>query len=45
MMNTLTCFLLAFLTLLYQGGMAVYYMLKRRTIASSWKTPLASCAR
>ncbi|MFZ5497332.1 MAG: hypothetical protein ACOZE5_18580 [Verrucomicrobiota bacterium] len=35
MMNTLTCLLLAFLTLLYQGGLAAYYALNRRTIAEA----------
>jgi hypothetical protein len=35
MMNALVCLLLAFLTLLYQGGMAAYYTLKRRAVTEA----------
>lgn len=38
LMNVLTCALLAFLTLLYQGGLAAYYALKRRTITEALKS-------
>lgn len=34
-MNTLTCLLLVVLTLLYQGGMAAYYLSRRRTITAA----------
>lgn len=39
MMNLLTCALLAFLALLYQGGMALYYTLKRQAVAEAAGTP------
>ncbi|RXK54711.1 hypothetical protein ESB00_02110 [Oleiharenicola lentus] len=35
MMNALVCLLLAGLTLLYQGGMAAYYTLKRRVVTEA----------
>jgi hypothetical protein len=35
LMNRLVCALLAFLTLLYQGGMALYYALQRRAVAEA----------
>lgn len=35
MMNALVCVLLAAITLLYQGGLALYYTLKRRTVAKA----------
>jgi hypothetical protein len=34
-MNTLTCFLLAVLSLLYQGGLATYYLTRRRAITEA----------
>lgn len=34
-MNSLTCLLLALLSLLYQGGLAAYYLTRRRTIAAA----------
>jgi hypothetical protein len=34
-MNTLTCLLLAVLSLLYQGGLAAYYLAQRRSIAEA----------
>lgn len=42
MMNALTCLLLVILTLLYQGGMALYYTLKRRAVTAALQTPLTS---
>lgn len=35
MMNTLACLLLAVLTLLYQGGLAVYYATRRRAVTEA----------
>ena len=37
MMNLITCALLVFITLLYQGGMALYYTLKRRAVTEALK--------
>jgi hypothetical protein len=34
-MNSLTCLLLAVLSLLYQGGLAAYYLTRRRTITEA----------
>ena len=39
MMNTLTCLLLIVLTFFYQGGMALYYTLKRRAVTEALQTP------
>lgn len=39
MMNALTCLLLIVLTFFYQGGMALYYTLKRRAVTSALQTP------
>lgn len=39
LMNGMACALLAFLTLLYQGGMALYYALQRRYVAEALLAP------